>query len=337
MSSLLRTNSCPWLTSVTASSYQSGLLSQAGLLNQSGPQKIDNIAIVNGLPHITVTLPSRQEKCVFALKPISNTVGDFLDMLKLEDKGIDRTVIKNKEGVRIASRTSIQTLFDQEFRLHINDNEFIVEPPQLESLSREELKKISDVKNLVGQLYEALNIDEFQLQREQDLVKELEVLQKELKPLEDQRHELLQHAEDRTSVMTWVGLGLMSIQFGILARLTWWEYSWDIMEPVTYFVTYGTAIAGYAYFVLTRQEYLYPDASDRTRLITFHKKAKKHRWDINKYNTLKQGINVVEADLRRLRDPLHMNVPNISNKEKETKSGGLFGISNLRDVISKLQ
>lgn len=45
----------------------------------------------------------------------------------------------------------------------------------------------------------------------------------------------------------------MATQFGILARLTWWEYSWDIMEPVTYFITYGTAMAMYAYFVLTRQ------------------------------------------------------------------------------------
>ena len=49
-------------------------------------------------------------------------------------------------------------------------------------------------------------------------------------------------------------------QFGILARLTWWEYSWDIMEPVTYFVTYGTAIGAYCYFVLTKQEYLFNDA-----------------------------------------------------------------------------
>lgn len=53
--------------------------------------------------------------------------------------------------------------------------------------------------------------------------------------------------------MTWLGLGLMSVQFGVLARLTWWEYSWDIMEPVTYFVTYGTGMACYAYFVLTKQ------------------------------------------------------------------------------------
>ena len=45
----------------------------------------------------------------------------------------------------------------------------------------------------------------------------------------------------------------MGVQFGALARLTWWEYSWDIMEPITYFVTYGTSIAAFAYYVLTKQ------------------------------------------------------------------------------------
>ena len=67
------------------------------------------------------------------------------------------------------------------------------------------------------------------------------------------RQELEPVAERRTTALTWVGLGLMSVQFGILARLTWWEYSWDIMEPVTYFVTYGTAMAAYAYYVVTKQ------------------------------------------------------------------------------------
>jgi len=302
---------------------------------------INDIKIVNGLPHITVPLPSRNEKCVFALKPISNTVGDFLNMLKDEDKGIDRAVIKNAEGVRISSRTSIQTLFDQNFFLKINNQEFFVTPPILESLSKEELKKISDVKHLVSQLYEALNIEEYQLQKEQELSKELEVLQKELQPLEQQRQEIIRHAEERTTAVTWIGLGMMSVQFGILARLTWWEYSWDIMEPVTYFVTYGTAIAGYAYFVLTRQEYLYPDATDRQRLMTFHKKAKKHRWDVDKYNSIKQGINAVEADLRKLRDPLQIHLGSAKMEERaalhKAAPGGLFGISSLKDVISKLQ
>jgi len=261
-------------------------------------------------------------------------------MLKDEDKGIDRAVIKNMDGVRISSRTSIQTLFDQSFFLRINNQEYSVTPPQLESLSKEELKKISDVKHLVSQLYEALNIEEFQLNKEQELTRELEILQKELQPLEKQRQEIINHAEERTTAITWVGLGLMSVQFGILARLTWWEYSWDIMEPVTYFVTYGTAIACYAYFVLTRQEYLYPDATDRQRLVTFHKKAKKHRWDVDKYNTIKQGINSLEADLKKLRDPLQMHVGNSKLEENaalQKGSGGLFGISSLKDVISKLQ
>ena len=64
-------------------------------------------------------------------------------------------------------------------------------------------------------------------------------------------------AARRTRFLTWLGLGLMGAQFGLLARLTWWEYSWDIMEPVTYFVTYGTAMAMYAYFVVTRQASTY--------------------------------------------------------------------------------
>lgn len=320
------------------------LVQAQGCSNSAPPASatsINDIKIVNGLPHITVPLPSRNEKCVFALKPISNTVGDFLNMLKDEDKGIDRAVIKNAEGVRISSRTSIQTLFDQNFFLKINNQEFFVTPPILESLSKEELKKISDVKHLVSQLYEALNIEEYQLQKEQELSKELEILQKELQPLEQQRQEIIRHAEERTTAVTWIGLGMMSVQFGILARLTWWEYSWDIMEPVTYFVTYGTAIAGYAYFVLTRQEYLYPDATDRQRLMTFHKKAKKHRWDVDRYNSIKQGINAVEADLRKLRDPLQIHLGSAKMEERaalhKAAPGGLFGISSLKDVISKLQ
>lgn len=67
------------------------------------------------------------------------------------------------------------------------------------------------------------------------------------------RLELSRKAEKRTTLVLWGGLAYMATQFGILARLTWWEYSWDIMEPVTYFITYGSAMAMYAYFVMTRQ------------------------------------------------------------------------------------
>jgi len=299
---------------------------------------IDDVKVVNGLPQITIPLPSRNEKCVFSLKPISQNVGDFVDMLKFEDKGIDSVFIKNIDGVRIASKTSIQTLFDQEFDIFMNDNKYRVNPPKLESLSGEELKKISDVKYLISQLYDALNIQDFHVQKESQLVKELEDLKKELKPLEDQKQELEHFAEKRTSFMSWAGLGLMSIQFGVLARLTWWEYSWDIMEPVTYFVTYGTAVGAYAYFVLTKEEYLFNDAAKRTWLMSFHKKADKHRWDVERYNKLKKGIINVEGDLRRLRMPIQTAGAGKSKfLQEDGKSAGIFGINNLKDVLNKMQ
>lgn len=51
----------------------------------------------------------------------------------------------------------------------------------------------------------------------------------------------------------WTALIFMCLQAGFFARLTWWEYSWDIMEPITYFATFATAIASFAYYLYTKQ------------------------------------------------------------------------------------
>ncbi|GLV41374.1 Mitochondrial calcium uniporter [Carabus blaptoides fortunei] len=267
------------------------------------------ITYYRGLPQVTVPLPSRRERCRFTLRPISNTVGDFLNMLKEEDRGIDRVSVLSTDGTRIASSNTIEVLLEEDFTLIINDSTYNVSTPTQEKLSAEEVKRLSDVRNLVHQLYEALNVREHQLHKERELCAHLENLRHQLQPLEQTRQELEVHAQRKGSVLAWAGLGLMSVQFGILARLTWWEYSWDIMEPVTYFVTYGTAMAAYAYFVLTKEEYILPDVKDRQHLFTLHKKAKKVGLDLTKYNLLKDQISTIETDLKRLRDPLHIHLP----------------------------
>lgn len=158
-------------------------------------------------------------------------------MLKIEDAGIDRAVIRTSEGIRMSSTTSIQTLMQNDFDLLVNDTTFRVNPPKqdaglgLSGMSTEEISRLGDVRALVGQLYEALHVEEHQAAQEQRLISEMEALQEELTPLEKQRDELNLIAERKANQMTWLGLGMMSVQFGILARLTWWEYSWDIMEP----------------------------------------------------------------------------------------------------------
>ncbi|XP_049314106.1 uncharacterized protein LOC105227159 isoform X1 [Bactrocera dorsalis] len=267
------------------------------------------VEYIQGLPHLTVPLPSRLEKCRFALRPVSHKVGDLIEMLKIEDHGIDRAVVLNKCGVRIASTCAIDSLMDEPFWLQINDNKYEVIPPKRKKIDSEDLKRLSDVRTLVAQLYEALHVGEYHLHKEHELVKKIENLKFEISPLEMEKQELAKLAQRKTVVATWVGLSLMAVQFGVLARLTWWEYSWDIMEPVTYFVTYGTTMALYAYYCLTKSEYTYETVRDRLFLITMHKKAKRKSFDIEKYNQLRREIAEAEYDLRRLRDPINLQLP----------------------------
>uniref|UniRef100_A0A8C5VZ67 Calcium uniporter protein n=1 Tax=Microcebus murinus TaxID=30608 RepID=A0A8C5VZ67_MICMU len=246
----------------------------------------DDVTVVyqNGLPVISVRLPSRRERCQFTLKPISDSVGVFLRQLQEEDRGIDRVAIYSPDGVRVAASTGIDLLLLDDFKLVINDLTYHVRPPKRGK------KKLGLTLAQAG--FELLTLSDPPTLASQSV-----------------RIEISRKAEKRTTLVLWGGLAYMATQFGILARLTWWEYSWDIMEPVTYFITYGSAMAMYAYFVMTRQEYVYPEARDRQYLLFFHKGAKKSRFDLEKYNQLKDAIAQAEMDLKRLRDPLQVHLP----------------------------
>ena len=89
--------------------------------------------------------------------------------------------------------------------------------------------------------------------------------------------------------------------------------------------------------MLTKQDYLLPDVRDRQFLLSFHKKAKKHDWDIGKFNQLKEGIVKVEHELKRLKDPLRLKLPvNKLEGAKEAGSGVLgsqVNIGNIKEML----
>ncbi|XP_078397906.1 calcium uniporter regulatory subunit MCUb, mitochondrial-like isoform X3 [Cetorhinus maximus] len=228
----------------------------------------------HGFPVISITLPSRKERCQFLVKPLLMNVGDLLKDLKNEDRGISSAAIFSEDHV--SSEHSIE---------------------------------MDDVKNLVHRLYVALHTEDHQLHKEGELLEKLENLKGELQDLEQVKSQLFLKAEAKSSRLMWVGLALMSTQAGALAWLTWWVYSWDIMEPVTYFITYASSMAFYAYFLLTRQDCVYPDVKDRQFLHYFHRGAKRNSFDIEKYNKIKEELAEVEKNLRRLRNPLQLQLP----------------------------
>jgi len=260
----------------------------------------------HGLAILSVPLPSRDENCLFTVRPITSTLGDFIDQLQAEDRGVDYAAVYSLEGERIAKTTAIDILFRTDFQLHINHQVYHVKVPEV---SVEHMQEVSDVKNTIVKLYRALNVEQFQIEQERQLLARLEHLRTEVSPLEKIKTELEQKAVKRVQVLTWLGLGLMGVQFGFLARLTWWEYSWDIMEPVTYFVGYASLMAMFAYYVVTKQEYTFPEVRDREYLLTMHREANKKRLDLERYNKLRNEIAQTEYDIARLRDPLQLNLP----------------------------
>ena len=140
-------------------------------------------------------------------------------------------------------------------------------------------KEIDEIKQLVSKLYLQLNVEHYEIEQEQKILKQLETLKTELEPMEKVikfktiilfifsllskfnfskqnekiKENLAIRAKKHTNRMIWFGLAAMCVQAGILARLTWFDYSWDIVEPISYFVTYSAVIGVYAYFVLTRK------------------------------------------------------------------------------------
>uniref|UniRef100_G3VSG1 Calcium uniporter regulatory subunit MCUb n=1 Tax=Sarcophilus harrisii TaxID=9305 RepID=G3VSG1_SARHA len=300
-----------------------------------------------GLPLITLTLPSRQERCRFTIKPMLTTVGSFLQDIRNEDRGIktaavftpaqnsseetssldkvssvglDRkatfSVAITRDGNSIPVSTPMESLLMNDFKLMINDITYDVQCPNKEKLNSEHMTDLDDIKSLVQRLFTALHVEEHQVKKERSLLEKIEELKEQLQPMEELKTKIAVGSEAKTNRLLWIGLALMSTQGGILAWLTWWVYSWDIMEPVTYFITFGSSMTFFAYFLLTRQDYSYVLIKERQFLYFFHKRLKKMDFDVEQYNKLKEDLKEAEESLQRLRQPLHLQLPIEEIKQK---------------------
>jgi histidinol phosphatase-like enzyme len=52
------------------------------------------------------------------------------------------------------------------------------------------------------------------------------------------------------------------VQIVVFAYLTWWELSWDVMEPVAYFVSLTYSLVAYMYFLYTRSYFEQKDFNE---------------------------------------------------------------------------
>ena len=112
--------------------------------------------------------------------------------------------------------------------------------------------------------------------------------------LHNERMLIEKKAQQQVSTSSYILLLLMGIQIGAITRLTWWDTSWDVMEPVTYVITFGSSILCFIYYLTTRQEFTYPDFESREFAKKFHKVLKNYNGEftIEEYNDLLRKLKI---------------------------------------------
>lgn len=96
----------------------------------------------------------------------------------------------------------------------------------------------------------------------ESLLAKIQSLEPEHVALVNLRKEL-HNAAMRHSNMVSLGLSTSLVgTFGLYFWLSFIHFSWDIMEPVTYFSGFGASIIGYTWWSITNQEYEYENVYD---------------------------------------------------------------------------
>ncbi|VAI15953.1 unnamed protein product [Triticum turgidum subsp. durum] len=105
----------------------------------------------------------------------------------------------------------------------------------------------------------------------------------ELRQLQEKKDGIDKLAHRQVRRILWSGLGLIMSQIGLFFRLTFWELSWDVMEPIAFFTTASGLLVSYTYFLVTSRDPTYQDFMERLFLSRRRKLCAKHRFDMERY------------------------------------------------------
>ncbi|KAE8655117.1 Calcium uniporter protein 2 [Hibiscus syriacus] len=110
---------------------------------------------------------------------------------------------------------------------------------------------------------------------------------KELMELEKKKAIIDSKADSMVRRELWLGLAFLVVQTAGFMRLTFWELTWDVMEPICFYLTSMYFMAGYAFFLRTSKEPSF-EGFYKSRFTTKQRKLiHAYNFDIQRYNELK--------------------------------------------------
>lgn len=147
-------------------------------------------------------------------------------------------------------------------------------------------------------------------QHREQLLAKIQALEPEHVALQNLYNELHKSATRHANGVAYaLSTGLVGT-FGLYFWLSFIHFSWDIMEPVTYFTGFGVSIVGYTWWSITNQEYEYENVYDYFYKKKLHKLATKASFDYDRLHAVtgkltRAKVQVAELD-QVLTKPTHL-------------------------------
>ncbi|MFS7999027.1 putative calcium uniporter protein [Helianthus anomalus] len=108
----------------------------------------------------------------------------------------------------------------------------------------------------------------------------------ELEKLEMQKALIDKKSLTQVRAELYCGLGYLVLQTAAFMRLTFWELSWDVMEPICFFVTSFQFVLAYVFFIRTSKEPTFEGYFQRRFKTKQRKLMEAYGFDVQKYNEL---------------------------------------------------
>ncbi|XP_059281555.1 calcium uniporter protein 4, mitochondrial [Lycium ferocissimum] len=113
---------------------------------------------------------------------------------------------------------------------------------------------------------------------------------RELEHMEKQKSLIDEKAQSLVKGELYCGLGFLVLQTLGFMRLTFWELTWDVMEPICFFVTSLHFALAYGFFLRTSKEPTFEGFFQRRFKVKQKKLMKVHNFDLEKYNKLREAF-----------------------------------------------
>ncbi|KIK68297.1 hypothetical protein GYMLUDRAFT_711824 [Collybiopsis luxurians FD-317 M1] len=134
------------------------------------------------------------------------------------------------------------------------------------------------------------------------LRRRLDAINGQLASMEELKRECDREARRGARRMAVGGFGLLVVYWAAVARLTFWDYGWDVMEPITYLSGLSTVICGYLWFLYQGREVSYSSVLDRSVSARREALYKQRGLDIDKWVELGSERKHLMKEIGQIRE-----------------------------------